>query len=65
MESDTVHTRGFESVTLWKMSNRMDSQVEWDTIPSFNSRGNMPLSFDVNLGTSPEVDEIDSNGMGR
>lgn len=47
------------------MSTRMDSQVEWDTNPSFNSRGNKPLSFDANLGTSPEVNEIDTSGMGR
>ena len=40
-------------------------QVEWDTNPSFNSLGNKPLSYDANLGTSPEVHDIDSNGRGR
>lgn len=40
-------------------------QVEWDTNPSFNSMGNKPLSYDADLGTSPEVTEIDDDGSGR
>lgn len=35
-------------------------KVEWDTNPSFNSAGNKPLSYDVDLGTSPEVEDIDA-----
>lgn len=46
---------------------RIDSfgQVEWDTNPSFNSLGTKPLSYDANLGTSPEVEEIDADGSAR
>lgn len=43
----------------------LHDQVEWDTNPSFNSMGNKPLSYDADLGTSPEVTEIDDGGSGR
>lgn len=43
----------------------LHDQVEWDTNPSFNSMGNKPLSYDADLGTSPEVTEIDDDGSGR
>lgn len=43
----------------------LHNQVEWDTTPSFNSMGNKPLSYDADLGTSPEVIEIDADGSGR
>ncbi|CAM9431418.1 unnamed protein product, partial [Hapterophycus canaliculatus] len=35
-------------------------KVEWDTNPSFNSAGNKPMSYDADLGTSPEVQDIDA-----
>lgn len=35
-------------------------KVEWDTNPSFDSMGNKPLSYDADLGSSPEVDNIDA-----
>lgn len=40
-------------------------QVEWDTNPSFNSQGNKPLSYDADVGTSPEVEDIDADGTAR
>lgn len=40
-------------------------KVEWDMYPSFNSLGTKPLSYDSTLKTSPEVEDIDSDGSGR
>jgi hypothetical protein len=37
------------NVTKWK--------VEWDTVPTFDSKGTQPLSFNATSGTSPEVED--------
>ena len=38
-------------------------KVEWDTVPTFDSKGTKPLSYDEQAGTSPEVyDKFDGEG---
>jgi hypothetical protein len=56
--TNTTLTVTFRDAAAWDQMRAIDKfKVEWDTVPSFKSKGRLgqPLSFDETAGTSPEV----------
>lgn len=48
-------TFGLPNQTYCPTANVTKWKVEWDTVPTFDSKGTKPLSYNATLGTSPEV----------
>lgn len=50
-------TFGLPNQTFCPNANVTKWKVEWDTVPTFDSKGSKPLSFDETTGTSPEIED--------
>lgn len=61
MVTFAADTTDFDPATSCAETTVTKFKVEWDTNPSFNSLGTKPMSYDEDVGTSPEVVDIDAN----
>jgi hypothetical protein len=56
-KSSLMVTFGLPNITYCPTANVTKWKVEWDTLPTFNSKGTKPLSYNEVLGTSPEIED--------